>query len=156
MGMMEILLFGFLLIFTLLIVLVSMIAGGYMIYYSQKQTKASPDILSEKNISEIDESGITQGVILVMQHNPSQWMLNNIRPKIEINTRSYEAKWGVNEIDLDPGDYDLECFFPYMGNKKSCKAAIHFQLKDDDVLKMKYETPIVVFSNGTIKILENE
>ena len=143
-------------IFPILIFLVFAVVLTFAFYYLMKSNNKNTENLSDKNIGELSESRITQGVILVMQYNPSQFLLNNIKPKIEIDSRSYEAKWGINEIDLDPGHYQLECFFPYMGMEKSCKASIEFEIKENDVLKIKYEPPLIAFANGTIKVFEDE
>ena len=143
-------------IVPMLIFLVAIVVLSFIFYNMMKSNNKNTENLSDKNISELSESGITQGVILVMQYNPSQYLLNNINPKIEIDSRSYEAKWGINEIDLDPGHYQLECFFPYMGMERSCKASIEFEIKENDVVKMKYEPPLVIFVNGTIKVFEDE
>ena len=130
------------------------IAIGLTIYFVIKITNSSSNTkLSEKNLKEISGSNISQGVIVLMEYNPMQFILKGIKPKIEINSRPYDVKWGANKIDLDSGEYNLNCFFPYMGMDKCCEGSIDFILKENEVIKMKYTVPLTIGQKGSLRIL---
>ena len=142
----------FLILFSCLILAATI---GVTIYFIVKTSKSSSDTkLSNKNLKNIDESEVNQGIILFMEYNPMQFILSGIKPKVEINSKIQEIKWGANEINLDEGDYNLKAFFPYVAMDRCCEGTIDFTLKKNEVKKIKYTAPLTMAQKGTIIFVE--
>tara|TARA_Y100001970_G_C13750474_1_gene610761 strand:- start:200 stop:649 length:450 start_codon:yes stop_codon:yes gene_type:complete len=142
----------------ILIVFFILILGGVIgvtIYFVVKTSNSSSDPKpSNQNIKHLNESKVTQGIVLFMEYNPMQFILSGISPKAEINSKIYNIKWGANEISLDEGDYTLNAFFPYLAMDRCCEGSIGFTLKKNEVKKIKYTAPLTMVQKGTVIFLK--
>jgi len=143
------------LFFTFLFFAIAAIAIGVTIYFViQSANSSSNSNLSNKNLNDLKNIKVTQGVILFMEYNPMQFILSVIKPKAKINSKAYDMEWGVNEIDLDAGDYNLKAFFPYLGIEQCCEGSIDFTLNENEVKKIKYTVPFVIFQKANVQFVE--
>ena len=134
---------------------VMVLAIGVTVYFIVRTSKSSTDTkISDKNLKKIEEIQITQGIVLFMEYNPMQFILSGIKPKVDINSKIQEIKWGVNEIDLEEGDYNLKAFFPYVAMDRCCEGTIDFTLKKNEVKKIKYTAPMTMAQKGTVVFVE--
>ena len=130
-------------------------AIGVTIYFAVRTSQSSVDNkLSDKNLKTVNAAKLKQGVILFMEYNPMQFILSGIKPKVQINSKLHIINWGVNEIDLDEGDYNLKAFFPYMAIDRCCEGEINFSLKKNEIKKIKYTAPLTMVQKATIIFVE--
>ena len=133
---------------------IAAVAVGVTIYFVIQSTNSSPSSnLSNKNLNDLKNIKLTQGVILFMEYHPMQFILSAVKPKAVINSKSYDMDWGINEIELDKGNHDLKAFFPYLGTE-SGEVSIDFTLNDNEIKKIKYTAPLIVFQKGSLQFIE--
>tara|TARA_B100000686_G_C16421344_1_gene777311 strand:+ start:153 stop:725 length:573 start_codon:yes stop_codon:yes gene_type:complete len=121
-----------------------------------KTAPSSPSVYGEgKKIIDdnLKETKINQGIILFMEYHTGQFLLDMVTPKVEINSKVYDVKWGANQIGLDEGKYSLKAYYPYMGGQ--CGVGyIDFTLDKNEVKKIRYHGPLTVFQNGKVEIIK--
>ena len=120
---------------------------------STVETKELPSNskLSDNNLKEVK---VTQGIILFMEYHSAQFLLDMISPKVEINSKIYNIKWGANQINLDEGKYSLKAYYPYMGMSQCGSGYIDFVLNKNEIKKIRYTGPLTVFQDAKVEIIE--
>jgi hypothetical protein len=88
-------------------------------------------------------------LVIKASHNPLQFFLLFLKPKVVINGETSTGSWGEQSFDVAEGSHEVEVYFPYLGRKSGhSKTAI--KVTAGSVTKLKYDAPFVVTMAGKL------
>ena len=88
-------------------------------------------------------------LVINASHNPLQFFLLFLKPKIVIDGQTSTGSWGEQSFDVAEGNHDVEVYFPYLGRKSGqSRAAVTVQAAA--VTKLKYAAPFVITMSGSL------
>ena len=84
-----------------------------------------------------------------------QWLFIFCKPRIRINGGEFQkSNWGKNFIPLEPGNYNIEVSIRYMFRHIG-HSSIYLKIYEGEIARLKYRTPIFVFSGGKLVEIPN-
>ena len=81
-----------------------------------------------------------------------QWILSVCSLKANINGVTHNIRWGVSNLNLEPGDYTIEVYFRYFFIPVQ-RSQINLSLDEGTVVDLKYHTSFFVFSTPPFEIV---
>lgn len=89
-------------------------------------------------------------LVIQASHNPLQFFLWFVKPKVVIDDEALSGSWGEQSFDVAAGNHDVQVFFPYLG-RKSGHSRVTVGVQTGSVTKLKYDAPFVVTMPGTLR-----
>ena len=83
---------------------------------------------------------------------PLAWFLFFVKPFIEINGEKHEKSWGSCSFDLDPGQYEIKIYFPYLGIDKCGLGQITCSLEEGETKTISYYMWPWALAKGEVNI----
>jgi hypothetical protein len=81
-----------------------------------------------------------------------QWIPFLVTPRIVINGYPQNRSWGKHVIDMPPGQYQLEAFFPYFFWSKCGLARQVIAIHPGCVTTVRYSAPFFLFMGGSMSV----
>lgn len=88
-----------------------------------------------------------------LSFNPLQFILALVKPKLFINGQLAREGWTRHLVDLPPGRYRIDTFFPYLFQDRCGPAFAEIEIHAGHATGLSYESPFFMFSNGTFRPL---
>ena len=92
------------------------------------------------------------GIVVTTNYNPLAFVLALCTPIIEIDGEPYRTKWGHNFFDRPPGKYNVKVYCKYLFYSQCGANDMTINLDANEVIKIKFNMPLTVFSKGDIRI----
>jgi hypothetical protein len=92
------------------------------------------------------------GIVVTTSYNPMAFLFALCTPIIEIDGEPYRTKWGYNFFNRPPGKYNVKVYCKYLFYSQCGANDITINLDVNDIVKIKFEMPLTVFSRGDIRI----
>ena len=83
---------------------------------------------------------------------PLAWILFFCTPVIEINGQKNSKKWGTHYFELEPGEYTVKIYFPYIFKPECGANQIKVDLKEGEQRKISFRMPPWMLSPGKITL----
>ena len=96
--------------------------------------------------------GGMSGMQIELWFFPLAWMLLMVTPRIVINGAVEQRKWGKHFIQLPPGSYQVEVFFPYMFSQRSGYATTQLDVHPGAVTNANYYKGWWMLSGGKLQV----
>ena len=97
------------------------------------------------------DSYMNTGIQITAKYYLLQWILWFIQPKVQINKKIHNIRWGTNYISLEEGEYLVEVYFNYFFGK-ACLGELNLALNEGETVKLYYHTPLFIFSSAILRI----
>lgn len=82
-----------------------------------------------------------------------QWVLIFVTPTVAIDGFPQKRKWGRHFFDLPAGNHHLHVSYPYLFSSRCNPADVVVPIYPGMVTRMRYDTALFVFSNGSLRTL---
>ncbi len=92
------------------------------------------------------------GIVVTTNYNPLAFVFALCTPIIEIDGEPYRTKWGHNFFDRPPGKYNVKVYCKYLFYRQCGANDMSINLDANEVIKIKFDMPLTVFSRGDIRI----
>jgi ribosomal protein L7/L12 len=92
------------------------------------------------------------GFVVTTNYNPMAFLFALCTPIIEIDGEPYRTKWGYNFFDRPPGKYNVKVYCKYLFYSQCGANDITINLDANEVIKIKFDMPLTVFSRGDIRM----
>lgn len=73
-------------------------------------------------------------------------------PVIEIDGQPRSARWGKQDVGLQPGTHHVRIYFPYLGKKETGLAATDVAVADGQWVNIAYGPPFSILQPGKIRV----
>lgn len=91
------------------------------------------------------------GIEVTTRFFPLAFLLFFVKPRIEINGKSFDRKWGTSSFELPAGEYRVKISFPYI--MRECGAnEVLVRISEGGTAKIDYFMPPWMFSKGRIRV----
>ncbi|WP_369260049.1 trypsin-like serine protease [Streptomyces sp. R35] len=99
-------------------------------------------------------SGEGLGILRIsLSHIPGQIFFNVVHPRVIIDGKTHELRWGSHDFTLPAGLHEIKIFVPYVNNPECCSASTVAKVDTQNVTLIEYKTPLSMFQNGKIRTL---
>ncbi|MFE0733122.1 trypsin-like serine protease [Streptomyces antibioticus] len=94
----------------------------------------------------------TLGIVRIsLSHIPGQIFFNAVRPRVIIDGKVHEVRWGSHDFTLAVGLHEIKIFVPYINNPECCPASTTAKIDTLNITLIEYKTPLSMFQNGKIR-----
>lgn len=80
------------------------------------------------------------------------WILYFYTPVIVINGEKHLRKWGYSTFALQPGQYTVKIYFPYIMKPECGANSVVINVEEGKVTRINYRMPPWMFSKGKITV----
>ncbi len=95
-----------------------------------------------------------QGLSITLKCSIWQTLAYIRDPVVEIDGQRDVGRWGTRRFELSPGKHKLRIFFPYFFVKECGHFEVEVDILPDQVIRLLYEVPSIIFYPGIVKILD--
>lgn len=81
---------------------------------------------------------------------PLMWILYLVTPSLSINGVEQRLPWGKHPMQLPPGRYMFEAWYPYLFTSQTSKGSLMIDLVPGGQYKIKYRPAWLVFLAGSM------
>ena len=90
------------------------------------------------------------GVQLTTKIFPLAFLLLFFKTNVSVDGEAKVEPWGTHFYDLAPGKHSIRVGFRYFFSKNMGENAIDVEVALGQTVKVKYRSPLIVFSAGSI------
>jgi hypothetical protein len=87
-----------------------------------------------------------------ISYHPIATLYQFFTPTIEINGYKEKRKWGTHHFQLQPGNYRISIFYPWIFEKECGKNSVEFFISAGEKRKIIYRAPAMRYAPGKISI----
>ena len=84
---------------------------------------------------------------------PLAFILFAVTPVLTLNGHPWRQKWGSSVFDLPLGEHHLQVHFPYLFQERCGPASMMVPIYAGHLSRVTYDAPLIMFSNGTMRLL---
>jgi len=85
---------------------------------------------------------------------PLMWILYFITPALSINGMVHRLPWGKHPMQLAPGGYNFQAWYPYLFSSQTSPGQLYLDLHPGCSYKIKYRPAWIVLLGGSMKLTE--